>query len=231
MHKLSAVFNHDSGTNWAHALRVAESQAEDFEAIVQPILDYMKVPQADHEGPVFELHTVPVMQPAGGGSDHASFAAVGVPAFGWRLKGEVRYGRGWHSQWDSWSIVVPEYQRHTATVIAVVAGGVANLDHLLSREGVERARPGSRGRVNAQLVVEAWLGVELDDTQIAKVGDDSVAAAAELTVGDRITAVGDQDIGDARELLAALRKARGASQRVMIKVVRNERAIDLTLQL
>jgi hypothetical protein len=30
---------------------------------------------------------------------------------------------------------IPEYQEHTAIVTAVVVYGIANLDHLLSREG------------------------------------------------------------------------------------------------
>jgi len=147
MPRIAAVFNHDSGTNWASGLSVPESQAADFTAIVQPILELMQVPQAGHDGPVFKLTPVPVLQPAGGGSDHASFGAVGVPAFSWHLTGEVKYGRGWHSQWDTYSIVVPRYQAQTATVIALVALGVANLDHPLSRSGVgacDAEGPGQR---------------------------------------------------------------------------------------
>ena len=229
MHKVSALFNHDSGTNWAHALRIPESQADDFRKIVQPILDNMQAPQANHEGPVFELRTVPVLQPAGGGSDHASFGAVGVPAFGWSLKGEVPYGRGWHSQWDTWTIVVPDYQRHTATVIAVIAYGVANLDHMLSREGVERARPRQRGPVTAQLVIESWLGIELDDTKVTSVSADSRAGAADLRAGDVITQIGEETVGDTAEFLAALRKANEAGKTVKIQLSRGEQPVEVEL--
>jgi hypothetical protein len=31
---------------------------------------------------------------------------------------------------------IPEYQEHSAVVTAVVVYGIANLDHLLSREGM-----------------------------------------------------------------------------------------------
>ncbi|MEC7583056.1 MAG: M20/M25/M40 family metallo-hydrolase [Planctomycetota bacterium] len=229
MHKVSALFNHDSGTNWAHALRIPESQADDFRKIVQPILDNMQAPQANHEGPVFELRTVPVLQPAGGGSDHASFGAVGVPAFGWSLKGEVPYGRGWHSQWDTWTIVVPDYQRHTATVIAVIAYGVANLDHMLSREGVERARPRQRGPVTAQLVIESWLGIELDGTKVTSVSADSRAGAADLRAGDVITQIGEETVGDTAEFLAALRKANEAGKTVKIQLSRGEQPVEVEL--
>ena len=41
MHKVSAVFNHDSGTNWAHALTIAKSHDADFAPIVAPILAAM----------------------------------------------------------------------------------------------------------------------------------------------------------------------------------------------
>ena len=229
MHKVSAVFNHDSGTNWAHALRIPDSQAEDFRTIVQPILDHMQAPQANHEGPIFELRTVPVLQPAGGGSDHASFGAVGVPAFGWSLEGEVSYGRGWHSQWDTWTIVVPDYQRHTATVIAVIADGVANLDHLLSREGVERAKPRQRGPVTAQLVIEAWLGLELDGTKVESVSPDSRAGAADLRVGDVITQIGEETVANTAEFLAALRKANESGKTVPVQVSRGDATLELEL--
>jgi hypothetical protein len=215
---VSAVFNHDSGTNWAQGLTVAESEHADFARIVQPILDLMHVPQEGSDKPVFELGKVAVLKPAAGGSDHASFGAVGVPAFGWRLQGEVPYGRGWHSQWDTYSIVVPRYQQQTATVIALVAEGVAELDHLLSRQGVERANAG--GAVNAQLIVETWLGIELDGLACSSVAPGGIAAEAGLAKGDQFAAVGDETVHDAKELLAALRAASAAEGAIKITIAR-----------
>ena len=45
------------------------------------------------------------------------------------------YGEIWHTERDLYNKSIAEYQEHTAIVTAVVVYGVANLDHLLSREG------------------------------------------------------------------------------------------------
>lgn len=228
MHKVSAVFNHDSGTNWAYALTVAASHQADFEAIIAPLTAGLEPPRAEHDGPVFSLKVTDVMKPAGGGSDHASFAAVGVPAFSWLLKGHVPYGRGWHSQWDTWSIVVPEFQRHNATVFAVIAAGVANLDHMLSRKGVERATPGGRrSRVDARLIVETWLGVELDGTTITSVSKGSIGERARLLAQDRVLEVAGEAVADTKELLAALRKAAADAREVTFIVLRNGQRTEI----
>lgn len=232
MHRYSAVFNHDSGTNWAQSVRVAKSHAEAFERIIAPITAAMTPPESDFDGPVFELNVVDVMEPAGGGSDHASFAAVGVPAFSWRLRGPVPYGRGWHSQWDTWTIVRPDFQKHNATVFAVVAAGVANLDEMLSREGVERATPGGRrSRVDANLIVETWLGVELDGTTLKSISSDGAAAANELRAGDRLVAVEGKAVEAAIDLLAALREAASAKKAVTVTVARGGEEQELSIRL
>ncbi|MGC6487490.1 MAG: M20/M25/M40 family metallo-hydrolase [Planctomycetota bacterium] len=231
MHKVSAVFNHDSGTNWAHALTIAESQRDDFERLVAPILAAMKPPEADHEGDVFQLRAVATMKPAGGGSDHASFAAVGVPAYSWSLKGPVPYGRGWHSQWDTYSIVRPDFQRHNATVFAVIAAGVADLDHMLSRDGVERATPGGRrGRVDAKLIVETWLGLELDGLEVKSVTPDGLAGRSDLRADDAVVAVGDEPVENARELLAAFRKQAGEQAVVTLTVRRRGDRLQVSVR-
>ncbi|MCA8963467.1 MAG: M20/M25/M40 family metallo-hydrolase [Planctomycetes bacterium] len=227
MHHVSAVFNHDSGTNWAQSLGIAESQLADFTAVVQPILDRMQAPQTGFEGPVFALRASKVVQPAGGGSDNASFAAVGVPAYGWGMKGEVPYARGWHSQWDTISIVVPQYQRQTATVAALVAFGVADLDHNLSRDGVERAQPG--GLVNAQLIVETWLGVELDGLTITSVANGGLAVGAGLQKGDRLLAAGATAIDDLPGFLAALRALAGDGKPLAVTVQRGDGPVEVVL--
>jgi len=45
------------------------------------------------------------------------------------------YREIWHTERDLYNKSIPEYQEHTAVVTAVVVYGLANLDHLLSREG------------------------------------------------------------------------------------------------
>lgn len=218
MAKVSAVFNHDGGTNWAHALTVPESQGQDFDPIVRAINALLKVPQAGHDGPPFALGLTKVLQPAGGGSDHASFGAVGVPAYAWGQTGEVQYGRGWHSQWDTWSIVVPQYQAHTATVVALVAHGVAQLDHLLAREGVERAT--QEGLISAATVLEVWFGMTLDGLRVAGVETGGLAARSGLQAGDVVLGVGGKAATAATELLPLLRTGFESDADLVLRVQR-----------
>lgn len=64
----------------------------------------------------------------------------GVPAISFREtdpKGyNFEYGEIWHTERDIFNKLIPEYMEHSAVVTAVVLYGLANLDHLLSREGL-----------------------------------------------------------------------------------------------
>ena len=42
----------------------------------------------------------------------------------------------WHTEDDLFDKLIPAYMEHSAVVQAVTAYGIANLDHLLSREGL-----------------------------------------------------------------------------------------------
>ncbi len=132
MKKVSCVLNHDTGTNWAHRLSVTSKQFPLMKKVMAPVMK-LPSPDKDYKGPVFILKKVGSLG-RGGGSDHASFLRAKVPAYPWGLKGRSNYfGRTWHSQWDTYDAAIPEYQRHTATVIALTALGVANLKTLLPR--------------------------------------------------------------------------------------------------
>ena len=48
MDKVSAVLNHDTGTNWAQSLTVTESQFELMQKVMQPVMG-LAAPDADHE--------------------------------------------------------------------------------------------------------------------------------------------------------------------------------------
>ena len=45
------------------------------------------------------------------------------------------YGEIWHTTRDTYDKCPPEYMNHTSIVTAIIVYGVANLDHLLSRDG------------------------------------------------------------------------------------------------
>lgn len=130
MDKISAVFNRDSGTNCIVGVRISEAMKEDFEQISAPLKDLNpKYPFTLNTGRRRRRPTRPR------GSDHSVFAMQGVPTPGWRTEGTHRYRRTWHTVYDTYNEVVPEYQEHSVIASAIIVYGVANLDHLLSREG------------------------------------------------------------------------------------------------
>ena len=221
MDKVSAVFNHDSGTNWAHSLTVANSMLADFEKVFAPVMQ-MTSPQAGHEGPVFALHAQETLPAAGGGSDHASFLAAGVPAWPWSLKGESQYGYGWHSQWDTYDIVIPAYQAHNATVFALVALGVASLPEVLSREGMGRAQPAQ----DAKVIVEGRLGFEFTDMKVTLVENAGFAARVGVMVGDVLEEVDGKPVTNAVDVWRIVR-GKGESEEIALTVQRGGKSVGL----
>lgn len=133
--KISNVFNRDGGTNVATGINPSAANKKDMEQITKPLLDlnpdypFTIGPARDRKRPK-----------NAGGTDSEVFAVEGVPTFGFMtrdVKGlDVRYGDTWHTDIDYFEKVIPEYQEHTALVTAVTVWGVANLDHLLSRDGL-----------------------------------------------------------------------------------------------
>jgi len=135
--KISNYFNRDSGPTVATGITVTEEMYADFEKICKPL---------NTINPEFPFTLVKRTQPArpkpttAGGSDHAYFAMNGVPTFSFDIpdaKGyDFNYQEIWHTERDTYTKSIPEYQEHTSVVTAVVVYGVANLDHLLNRNGL-----------------------------------------------------------------------------------------------
>ncbi|MBU3929047.1 MAG: peptidase M28, partial [Bacteroidetes bacterium] len=73
------------------------------------------------------------------GTDSGPFAVEGVPTTGFQTgdpKGyNFSYGEIWHTERDLFNKSIPEYQEQASIATAVLVYGIANLDHLLSREG------------------------------------------------------------------------------------------------
>lgn len=132
--KISNYFNRDGGPTVANSLRVTEAMYDDFEKICEPLNDI------NPNFPFTLSKREPSRKPTrAGGSDHAYFALNGVPAIsfgtGDPLGYDFNYGEIWHTERDLYNMSIPEYMDHTSVVTAIVALGIANLDHLLSREG------------------------------------------------------------------------------------------------
>lgn len=202
MENVSAVFNHDTGTNWASGLSVTAAMKDDMEKVLAPVMT-MTPPDKDHDGPVFTLRVVEGL--SGGGSDHASFLAANVPAVDWRLAGRSDYfNYTWHSQWDTYDAAIPEYQAHTATVIALTVLGVANLPNKLSRESL-RAAGGRRG--DATSMLEGFLGVQFDGMKVKTLEKDGVMEKASVQVGDVLKTVNGDKVESPTDVFRAARDA------------------------
>ena len=128
--RISAVFNRDGGTNCISGLSVSKAMLADFQQVIKPVLGLnQKYP--------FELteRSNPLRKGGRGGTDTFSFLQKDVPAFGFSTKGEHQYGRTWHTTLDTYNEIIPAYEEYSSLVTAVVAYGIANLDHQLSRQG------------------------------------------------------------------------------------------------
>lgn len=137
MDKISNYFNRDYTPFVPMGITVPEAMYDDFVKVSEPLQ------KADTEYPfIVEKRQGPARpKPVNaGGSDHAYFAMNGVPTIGFNLKDPKGYNFSyreiWHTERDTYNMSIPEYQEHTATCTAVILYGLANLDHLLSREGL-----------------------------------------------------------------------------------------------
>ena len=196
MDKISAVFVYDGGPNAIAGLPATAAMKEDFEKVFGPVM------QLNPDLP-FTIKDVEGL-PRGIGSDHESFIPKGVPGFFWTQEGRADWRRGIHTQFDTFDLVIPEYLEHSTTVIALAALGMADLDHLLSREGMLQEGGGRRRGGGGGNFGGRRMGVMLDENVVSEVVPDTPAAKAGLKAGDKIVKIDDADITDRRSLMRAL---------------------------
>ena len=213
MDKISAVLVHDGGTNYLSGIHATEAMEPMFNRVFEPVIAL-----APSDFP-FEIRSVGGL-PRGVGSDHDSFLGAGVPGFFWRQAGRSNYNHGHHTQHDTFDMAIPEYQRHSAMVVAIGALALANTDTLVSREGMS----GSGGRGSSARGPRRRLGVDLDGMAISEIFKDTVAAKAGLQVGDVILKIDGKDIEGRIDLIRALRDG-GPKKTVVVK--RGEKTVDV----
>lgn len=135
--KIANYFNRDGGPLACTGITVPPAMYDDFVKVCEPVADYTPgIPFT-----VSKREGEPQARPTGaGGSDHAYFAMNGIPAISFResdaLGYDFNYRDIWHTEDDLFDQLIPEYLEHSAVVNAVVSYGIANLDHLLSRDGL-----------------------------------------------------------------------------------------------
>lgn len=142
--KISAVFVDDGGTNYQGGLASTTGMADMLAAASAPAngLFYDEVEQKWMN---VNVRRIGERLPSGGGSDHASFNAVGVPGFFWDEIGRSDYGYGWHTQNDRLNLAIPEYLKQSATTSAITAYNLACAPSLLPRPAAPET-PASGGQ-------------------------------------------------------------------------------------
>jgi hypothetical protein len=226
MDKISAVFNHDTGTNWAAALTVTNEMYEPMRRVFAPAL-LLLAPDEDHVGPTFKLSRSETLR-GGGGSDHASFIAAGVPGLNWSLKGRSDYfGYTWHSQWDTIDVAIEEYQRHTSTVIALAALGTANLPALLDRKGVVRSGGGRQAGAFATALFEA----EVDGLKFTKVKKGGRGDTLGIRDGDVLVKANGIAVTAMFELFSAARDVDEGAKTIELELKRGDGTVKVQLGL
>lgn len=183
---VSAVLNHDGGTNYLAGLNVTpEMEAQVAEACA-PLIDInSRMP--------FRLEVRDGL-PGMGSSDHASFVQKGVPGFFWIQEGRSDYDHYHHTQHDNFDAAIPEYQEHSAMVVATTAFNIANLPSLLDR-------------TNMKPIPSRKMGVQLRGNIVRRVFRGSKASDAGWEANDVILSVGGTKVGGQREVVRALQDA------------------------
>lgn len=133
--RISMMFNRDGGPTSPVGMRVPAAMKEDVEKATAPIK------RINEEYPFEVTVAEPRVKPTkSGGTDATVFDMEGVPTYGFRerdFKGyDFNYGEIWHTERDLYTKHIPEYQEHAAVATALAALGIANLDHILSRDGM-----------------------------------------------------------------------------------------------
>jgi hypothetical protein len=134
LEKISNMFNRDGGPTVANSLNVTPAMWNDLEEICKPLNEINPdFPFSLNERKPRKLPKIPR------GTDSGSFAAKAVPTMNFGTEDTKGYNFSymeiWHTERDLYNKSIPEYQEHTSIVTAIVVYGIANLDHLLSREG------------------------------------------------------------------------------------------------
>jgi carboxypeptidase Q len=205
---ISAVLVHDEGTNYLAGVSVTPEQHGIMSAVFEPVTKLAPTTMP------FALTIVEALpyEP----SDSTSFLRAGVPAFFWAQAGRSDYDRYHHTQYDRPDAVIDEYQRHSALVVAIAAWQLAQAPELLARD-------------HLQPLPRRVLGVQLDETTVVDIDDDSLARRAGLRVGDRIVSLDGVAVTHDDELVLAIQ--RGAASKTLVIERKDESAANQRLEL
>ena len=125
MDKISAVLVDDGGTNYWGGFVGLESQRSMFQSPIDALNETFKdLPM------VFRSQST---MPRGGGSDHASFNAVGVPGYFTIETGVSDYNYVHHTQHDRLQAAINAYLIQSSTAAALTSYNIACADSMMPR--------------------------------------------------------------------------------------------------
>ncbi|MGB4843921.1 MAG: M20/M25/M40 family metallo-hydrolase, partial [Ferruginibacter sp.] len=130
--RVSAYYNLDNGTGKVRGIYLQGNEA------AGPIFSKWLEPFYDLDAKTVTIDNT-------GGTDHLAFDAVGIPGFQF-IQDEIEYNtRTHHTNMDTYDHLVPEDLKQAATVIASFVYNTAQLDNMIPRKELPKAR-GTGGR-------------------------------------------------------------------------------------
>ena len=132
---ISNMFNRDGGPLAYTSFSVPASLVDEFEKISEPL----RKAYPDY-GFTINAMTPRARPTSTGGTDASVFSIRGVPTVGMRetdAKGyDFQYREIWHTERDTFTESIPEYQEQAAAALAIIGLGTANLDEKFPRNEV-----------------------------------------------------------------------------------------------
>jgi carboxypeptidase Q len=203
--RVSAVLVHDMGTQYVSGIPATKAMVPIFEKVFERV----KTLNPDMPFKISEVSGLP-----GGGSDHQSYLGVGVPGLFWNQAGDKAfYPRTHHTQLDTYDAAIKEYQQHTSMVVAIGAYNIANLDGMLTREGM---RQGQRRQLG--------VSTDQDGLTVSEITEGSAAERAGLKAGDKIIKLGALEVKNNDALVKAIQEA---EQKTTVTVMRAGKEVEL----
>lgn len=130
--RISAVFVDDGGTNYQGGVPAADFMVPYLAAATAPV-NAVFFSETDDAFMNVNIRPTGERIQTHGGSDHASFNAVGIPGFYWDEVGRADYGYGWHTQNDRLDLAIEEYLVQSAACMAITVYNLASAPSLLPR--------------------------------------------------------------------------------------------------
>ena len=201
--KVSAVLIHDGGQNPLRGLEVSYAMLDDMEQVLAPVATL------DPARPVRVEEVLGLVN--SGDSDHAPFLGKQpVPAFFWE-QSEDGYEHVHHTQYDTFETVKPLDEEHNARVVAVVAWGLAQLEHLLDRTDM------------APLARRRLMVGDFEGNVVRQVVKDGRAAQAGWQEGDAVLSVDGVPVADRSDIV---RLVNLGSPRKTIRIRRGQQELE-----